>query len=251
MVLLIGRVDLNGESVFISPDANDSEKFECLDGNFENGFRGTGRYISAKDVRFKIPFEPGKLIGIGKNYPSIDEPEEKHISFFLMANNALLPHRESLVLSKRIGSLIPEGELAVVIGKVLKNASLQDAENGILGYTICNDFSARDTTPPESNAAIRKSSDGLLPTGPYILLDNSLRDFDIKTYCNGNLVQQGNTNQMLHKIPDLISYISDFMTLYPFDIISTGTPGPKLKVERGNVIRVEVEDIGTLENKIV
>ncbi len=129
-----------------------------------------------------MPFQPGKLIGIGKNYPSVEEPPEKHISFFLMAENALLPHQESLVLSKRIGSLIPEGEVAVVIGKTLKNASLEEVKDAILGYTICNDFSARDTTPPESNAVIRKSSDGLLPMGPYLLLENSLRDFNISTY---------------------------------------------------------------------
>ncbi|WP_281492743.1 fumarylacetoacetate hydrolase family protein [Leptospira yasudae] len=191
------------------------------------------------------------MIGIGKNYPSPDEPEEKHINFFLMAKNALLPHKESLILSKRIGSLIPEGELAVVIGKTLKNASSEEAKEAIFGYTICNDFSARDTTPPESNAAIRKSSDGLLPMGPYLLLENSLRDFDIRTYCNEKLVQEGNTKSMLHKIPELISYISDFMTLHPFDVISTGTPGPKLKVERGSIIKVEIDGIGFLENKIV
>ncbi|PJZ58130.1 fumarylacetoacetate hydrolase family protein [Leptospira barantonii] len=251
MKSLIGRVSLNGESVFVSPDLSNPEKFERLIGDYEKGFQKTGDFLLSKDVRFQIPFEAGKLIGIGKNYPSADEPEEKHISFFLMASNAPLPHLEPLVLSKRIGSLIPEGEVAVVIGKKLKNASVEEAKASILGYTICNDFSARDTTPPESNAAIRKSSDGLLPMGPFILLENGLREFDIRTYCDGNLVQQGNTRQMIHKMPDLISYISDFMTLHPFDVISTGTPGPKLKVERGTTVKVEVEDIGYLENKIV
>lgn len=238
--------------VYVSPDISNQDKFELLSGDYINGFKKTGEFISSKDIlRYGLPFNAGKLIGIGKNYPSAEEPPEKHISFFLMAENALLAHKEELVLSKRIGSLIPEGEVAVVLGKTLKNASPEEAKAAILGYTICNDFSARDTTPPESNAVIRKSSDGLLPMGPYLLLDSYLRDFDIRTFCNGNLVQQGNTQQMIHKIPDLISYISDFMTLNPFDLISTGTPGPKLKVERGNVVRVEVDDIGYLENKIV
>ena len=222
-----------------------------MDGDFIKGFSETGETISISDVTFSVPIEPGKIIGIGKNYPGENEKAVEFINFFLMGKNALLPHKEDLVLSKRIGSLIPEGELAVIIGRKLKNASWEEAANSILGFTICNDFSARDTNPPESNAAIRKSSDGLLPTGPYVLLQKEIVNFPIRTFLNGTLIQSGNSSEMIHKIPEIISYISEYMTLNPIDLIATGTPGPKIMVQRGDILTVEIDRIGTLTNRIV
>lgn len=251
MEKIIGRVLIQDSIRFVTPVQGLEDQLALVSGDFDNGFFKTGELVASKELKYIMPFESEKLIGIGKNYPSADEKPDEVISFFLMAKNALLPHNENLILSNRIGSLIPEGELGVVIGKTLKSASLKEAAKSILGYTICNDFSARDTNPPESNAAIRKSSDGLLPMGPYVFLTPELRDFEIKTYCNGELIQSGNTNKMIHKIPEMISYISDFITLNRFDVISTGTPGPKFEVKRGSSIRVVIEDIGILENKIV
>ena len=123
-----------------------------------------------------------------------------------MANNALLGHKEQLVLVKRIGAIIPEGEVTVVLSKKLKNATFEEAKESILGYTISIDFSARETDPINVPAAAKKSSDGLLPTGPFILLDSNLKDFAIKTFKNNELLQSGNTSQMLNSIPKLISY---------------------------------------------
>jgi 5-oxopent-3-ene-1,2,5-tricarboxylate decarboxylase / 2-hydroxyhepta-2,4-diene-1,7-dioate isomerase len=249
--LLVAKVIYNNENYYVTPSVLFAEKYEILAGDFINGFSVTGETVPISEVTFLVPIEPGKIIGIGKNYPGEDEKAEGFVNFFLMGKNALLPHKEDLVLPKRIGSLIPEGELAVIIGSKLKNASLEEAANSILGFTICNDFSARDTNPPESNAAIRKSSDGLLPTGPFILLQKVIDNFPIRTFLNGNLIQSGNSSEMIHKIPEIISYISEYMTLNPFDLISTGTPGPKIKVGRGDILTIEIDRIGSLTNRIV
>lgn len=250
MIKLIGRISINGKEKYVTPNQeNKTELFELV-GNYDIGFKKTQTIFKCNEVTFLIPFKPKTILGIGKNYRSPDEEPGKDISFFLMAHNALLAHKEPLTLVTRIGSLIPEGEVAVVLSKTMKNVSVKEAESGILGYTITNDFSARDTVPSDLPAAAKKSSDGLLPTGPFFLLESELKNFQIKTYKNNELLQNGNTSQMLHSIPELISYISSFMTLERFDMISTGTPGPKLLAHRGDVIKVDVESIGELETTI-
>jgi 5-oxopent-3-ene-1,2,5-tricarboxylate decarboxylase / 2-hydroxyhepta-2,4-diene-1,7-dioate isomerase len=247
---LVGRIRKSGEDIWITPSATSTGMLEILTGNFDAGFIRTGQLLAEADAEFLIPFLPGKLLGIGKNYPIAGEKSDPHPAFFLMAHNALLAHGQSLVLRPRIGGVIPEGELAVIIGKTLRNVSPSEVNDNILGYTICNDFSARETDPPETNAVVRKSSDGLLPVGPYILLSNTLRIFNIETYKNGVLCQSGATSQMIHSIPSVISFISQFMTLERFDLIATGTPGPKAIANRGDLIEVKIPGIGTLRTEI-
>ena len=250
MEKLIGRALYQDRECFITPDETDENFVFLLTGDFDQGFVKQKQRIQVKDIKFDLPFKPGKLFGIGKNYPSEETPNE-NINFFIMAHNALLAHASPLVLSRRIGSLIPEGELAVVISKTIKDVSPFEAQDAILGYTICNDYSAREINPADAPVAIKKSSDGLLPMGPYLLLDSSVREFEIRTFKNNELLQFGSTTGMFNKIPELISYISSFMTLNKFDLISTGTPGPKILAHRGDVVRVEIEGIGMLENAIV
>ena len=251
MINLVGRVKVNGSEMFVTPNQDNKEELIEIAGDFDNGFKKKQSTFKCNEVTFLVPFKPNKILGIGKNYYSPDEESPKNISFFLMANNALLGHKEPLVLAKRIGAIIPEGEVTVILSKTLRNATLKEARNSIMGYTISNDFSARETDPINIPAAAKKSSDGLLPTGPFILLESNLNDFSIKTFKNNELLQSGNTSQMLNSIPELISYISSFMTLEKFDMIATGTPGPKVLAHRGDVIRVEVHSIGELETTIL
>ncbi len=251
MINLVGRVKVNDSVKFVTPCQENKDNLLEVIGDFESGFTETKTTFKCNEVAFLVPFTPNKILGIGKNYHSLDEESPKDISFFLMANNALLAHKEPLFLIERIGAIIPEGELTVVLSKKVRNVSAEEASKSIMGYTITNDFSARETDPISLPAAAKKSSDGLLPTGPFILLDSTLKDFSIKTFKNNELVQSGNTSQMVNSIAELISYISSFMTLEKFDMISTGTPGPKILAYRGDVIRVEVSSIGTLETTIV
>lgn len=251
MINLVGRVKVNGKEKYVTPNKYKKNELIEIVGSFESGFKETQKTFKSNEVIFLVPFKPNKILGIGKNYPSLGEEPLKDISFFLMANNALLGHKEELVLVKRIGAVIPEGEVTVLISKKVKNITVEEARNSILGYTISLDFSARETVPNNLPAAAKKSSDGLLPTGPFILLDSGVKDFSIKTYKNNELLQSGNTSQMLNSIPELISYISSFMTLEKFDMIATGTPGPKVLAHRGDVIRVEIYSIGELETTIV
>lgn len=251
MINLVGKVKVNGAERYVTPNKDNEDELIEIVGDFDSGFKQTQVIYNSSEVTFLVPFNPNKILGIGKNYYCPDEEPLKDISFFLMASNALLGHKEPLVLVKRIGAIIPEGEVTVVLSKKLKNVTADEAKKSILGYTISIDFSARKTEPINLPAAAKKSSDGLLPTGPFILLESNIKDFSIKTYKNNELLQDGNTSQMLNSIPELISYISSFMTLEKFDMIATGTPGPKVLAHRGDIIRVEVPSIGQLQTKIL
>lgn len=249
MINLIGRVWIKGGEHYVTPSNDNKQQLVLLSGNYESGFSLTSERVMINEVKFNIPFQAGKLFGIGKNYPSEGDIGSQ-MSFFLMAHNALLPNLSTLYLSRRIGSVIPEGELGVVISKTTKDVSSEEALKSILGYTICNDFSAREVDLPEIPSAIKKSSDGLLPVGPFLFLNNQFRSFDIRTYKNELLVQSGSSSTMLNKIPDIISFISSFITLNRFDLITTGTPGPKALAYRGDTIKIEIDEIGLLETKI-
>lgn len=251
MINLVGRVRVNGAEKYVTPSQNNKDELIEINGDFDHGFRLMQKTYKYNEVVFLVPFKPNKILGIGKNYHSPDEEPLKDISFFLMASNALLGHKEPLALVQRIGAIIPEGEVSVVLSRTLKDATLEEARNSIMGYTISNDFSARETDPISVPAAAKKSSDGLLPTGPFILLESEIKDFSIRTFKNNELLQSGDTSQMLNSIPELISYISSFMTLERFDMIATGTPGPKVLAYRGDTIRVEVSSIGELETTIL
>ena len=147
--------------------------------------------------------------------------------------------------------ILAEGELGVVIKKQARNVRAEDVEDYILGYTIMNDLSGRDPTLPVVSNFMKKCSDGFLPVGPGLLLESKLRDFGIETFVNDDLVLSGNTKEMIYTIPECLAFITQFATLERGDIISTGTPLPKPKVYPGDEVRIEIEGIVQLTNRIV
>jgi len=157
--------------------------------------------------------------------------------------------------------LITKGELAIVIGKKAKDTPISEALNCVFGYTILNDVSARDFQFKSSQWTPGKSFDTFAPTGPCITMSSQLRDpcnIGIKTWINGELRQNGNTRDMIFNVAQIINYLSRVMTLEPCDIIATGTPSgvamamkPPKWLNAGDVVRIEIEGIGALENTVV
>lgn len=159
-----------------------------------------------------------------------------------------------------VDSLDYEAELAIIIGKDAKNVSEEDAYKYIFGYTILNDISARNLQTRHQQWYFGKSLDGFTPFGPYITTADELPlplSLSIKSYVNGELRQDGNTDQMLYSIPHVISELSHGMTLKAGTIISTGTPAgtgmgmnPPKFLQPGDEIRCEIQGIGSLINTI-
>jgi 2-keto-4-pentenoate hydratase/2-oxohepta-3-ene-1,7-dioic acid hydratase in catechol pathway len=155
-----------------------------------------------------------------------------------------------------------EAELAIVIGRKAKNISVAEAESAIFGYTIMNDVSARDLQFKDKQWTRGKSCDTFAPTGPCITTADQIHDTSnlrIRTWINGELRQDSTTKNMVFSVPEIVHHISRIMTLEPCDIIATGTPKdvgfamkpvPKF-LQDDDVVRIEIEGIGILENRIV
>ncbi|MCD0502810.1 fumarylacetoacetate hydrolase family protein [Bordetella petrii] len=153
-----------------------------------------------------------------------------------------------------------EAELAVVIGKAGRGISREQAFDHVFGYTIVNDFTARDLQKNHRQWFLGKSLDGFCPMGPYLVTADEVdgRNLDVKCWVNGELRQDANTRDLIFDIPALIETLSAGITLQPGDIIATGTPAgvgigfkPPRFVQPGDVIRIEIQGLGVLENPVV
>ncbi|MEM2937035.1 MAG: fumarylacetoacetate hydrolase family protein [Candidatus Bathyarchaeia archaeon] len=213
---------------------------------------------------------PPKIICLGLNYADhIDESITEHGALipdepiiFLKPHTTIIGPNENIVKPSFVKQLDYEAELAIVIGKKAKNVPISEAESYIFGYTILNDVSARDIQFKDKQWTRGKSFDTFAPTGPCIVTRNQLQDTSnlyIYTWVNGELRQNGTTKNMVFNVYEIVHHLSRVMTLEPCDIIATGTPAgvgfamkpePKF-LQAGDIVRIEIEKIGVLENRIV
>jgi 2-keto-4-pentenoate hydratase/2-oxohepta-3-ene-1,7-dioic acid hydratase in catechol pathway len=208
---------------------------------------------------------PGKIICVGMNYRShIDEQDGRFPSspvLFAKARSCVIKDGDEIIYPQQTKQLDYEVELAAIIGKKTSNIEPGEVSSHIYGYTVFNDITARDLQKSEGQWYRAKSFDTFGPLGPVAVKQEDLgdpQDINLKSYVNGDLRQDGNTSDMIFGVYDLISYISKSITLFPGDLISTGTPsgvglftgGDKL-LKPGDVVTCEVEGIGRITNKVV
>lgn len=152
-----------------------------------------------------------------------------------------------------------EAELGVVIGKAGRSISQADAMNYVFGYTVINDFTARDLQKLHRQWFLGKSLDGFCPMGPYVVTADEVdgQNIDVKCWVNGELRQNSNTSKLIFDIPTLIETLSAGIELQPGDVIATGTPAgvgigftPPRFLQKGDVVRIEIENVGVLENEV-
>ena len=154
-----------------------------------------------------------------------------------------------------------EAEFAFVIGKVAKHVAEQDAMNYVAGYMMLDDVSARDLQNETSQWFRGKSPDTFAPTGPYLVTRDEVPDphaLDVRLWLNDQLMQSSNTRNLIFNVPFLVYHISKTLTLEPGDIIATGTPSgvgvardPQVFLKAGDVVRIEIGNLGILENPVV
>ena len=242
-----------------------------------------GPRVPLSEVKLLAPVDkPGKFLAIGMNYKkhraeSIDAgitPPRNQMWFSKQISSINHPHGE-IIKPDSTMMLDYEVELGFVIGKECYQVSAEDAKEHIFGYTVCNDVSMRDwqlhNMPERVELMIGKSHDTHGPIGPWIVTSDEIADphkLDLKCYVNGELRQSSNTDDMIWNCYEQIEYLSSAMTLYPGDLIITGTPpgsgcsprgasgladkGRKGNVylERGDVVKCEIESIGSIENNV-
>lgn len=211
---------------------------------------------------------PSKIICLGINYSEhtkeggFESPEKPLI--FCKAPNALNGPYEPILLPKSSGQVDWEVELAVIIGKEGKRIKKKDALGYIAGFTVFNDVSGREAQFSDSQWFRGKSFDTFAPAGPFLVtLDEiggieNVHNLNLTALVDGNIMQEGNTGDMIFDIPTLIENISEDITLIPGDIIATGTPAgvgifrdPPVVLEPGNVVECRIEKIGSIINTVV
>ena len=206
---------------------------------------------------------PGKVLAVGLNYKDhaketgMDLPEVPMI--FTKQSTSVLGHQGEIHKPKVSDAVDYEGEMAFVIGKKCRHVSKEDALDVIAGVTICNDVSVRDWQIASPTFTMGKSFDTHCPIGPYIVTMDEISDIHnlkIKTYVNDELRQDSCTDQLIFDCFDLIEHITKAFTLEPGDIIATGTSsGVGVVLGKylvpNDVVRIELENVGTLENKVV
>jgi len=222
--------------------------------SIEHGIVSGGEVIPLEDVELLTPCQPSKIICVGLNYVEharelkMTLPEEPII--FLKPPTAALSPGGEIIYPPSSRQVDYEGELAVVIGKMGRNIPADEAEGHILGYTCFNDVTARDLQQRDTQWTRAKSFDTFAPFGPWIAsIDPS--GVDIETRVNGETVQKSNTSDLIFGVPRLIEFISGIMTLQPGDVIATGTPPGVGQLHLGDLVEVEIEGIGVLENSVV
>lgn len=223
--------------------------------------------VIAPDVRLGSPVkDPSKLICIGLNYAKHAEesgaqvPEEPVI--FFKATSAIVGPNDDVIIPKNSKKTDWEVELGVVIGKKANYVSQEDAMDYVSGYVLHNDYSERAFQLEKSGQWVKgKSCDTFAPLGPYLVSKDEIADpqnLNLWLKLNGEIKQQSNTNDMVFGVAEVVSYLSQFMSLLPGDIISTGTPfgvGMGLKPQRylkpGDVVELGIDGLGTSKQKAV
>ncbi|MFZ5814069.1 MAG: fumarylacetoacetate hydrolase family protein [Bacillota bacterium] len=229
-----------------------------LDAAPYNGGKETGRTLSLEGVRLLPPVEPSKIVCIGKNYADhaaeMNSLPPSEPMFFLKAPSALIGPGDAIVLPNREHAIHWEAELALVIGRRMKNVPREEALSYVFGYTIANDVSDRDYQKGDApfNFGRAKSFDTFCPCGPVLVTEgvNPL-DVHITLCCNEEVRQSDSTSLMIHDVPKLLSHLSQIMTLMPGDLILTGTPKGVGPMKPGDLIEISIPGIGTLANPVV
>jgi len=207
---------------------------------------------------------PPKIICLGLNYVDHAAETNKAVPdepvIFMKPHTTIIGPNQNIIKPRIVHELDYEGELAIIIGKKAKNITTSEAAKHIFGYTILNDISARDYQFKDGQWTRGKSFDTFAPTGPSIPTANQVKspaNLAVRTWVNSELRQNSTTRNMAFSVTEIVHHLSRVMTLEPCDIIATGTPAgvgfamkPPRYLQNGDVIRIEIQEIGVLENTV-
>ncbi|RKR75341.1 fumarylacetoacetate hydrolase family protein [Frondihabitans australicus] len=247
---------------FASPD--EDPRFGVVDGDdlvvlagdpMYAGYETTGERVPMSGVKILAPVIPrSKVVGIGLNYyDHADEMGQEAPEFpvvFLKPNTTVIGPGDAIQLPPVEGQVDLEGELAIVIGSIAKKVRPEDYADVVFGYTIANDVTARTVQQSDGQWTRAKSYDTFCPIGPYIETELDWTDVTIQSRVDGELLQRETTQHMIHKIPDLVAYVSQIFTLLPGDIILTGTPAGVGPFTAGQTVEISIDGLGSLINPV-
>ena len=243
----------------ISYGIEEGDRIHQLDAAPWNGGSRTGADVDASQVTLLAPAEPSKVIAVGYNYISHREemtheeprPIPEHPPLFLKLPTSITGPETDVPYPPGATDLHFEGELVIVIGKTATKVSAAEAGDYIFGVTAGNDISERSWQANDLQWLRAKASDGFGPLGPAVVTGLDYLDLRVQTRLNGKTMQDQSTVDHIHDVHAILSFVSQYVTLYPGDIIYTGTPGATAAMKPGDVVEIEVEGVGVLRNRIV
>jgi 2-keto-4-pentenoate hydratase/2-oxohepta-3-ene-1,7-dioic acid hydratase in catechol pathway len=207
-----------------------------------------------KGVKTLVPVVPSKIIAVGLNYADhareSGKPLPKEPLFWLKAPTSLIPDGAKIEIPFPVHRNDFEAELAIIIGRRVRNVTPAAAARYIFGYTASQDVTDRTIQASESQFARSKSFDTFTPLGPYVETKIDPHDLSIQLFQNGQLRQNGNTSQLIFNCFDLVSFISTNMTLLPGDVILTGTPSGVGPIESADRLEVRIQGMAPLVNTV-
>lgn len=233
----------------------EGEAIRIVEGDIFGQWAMGNQTIPAAGVRLLAPCAPSKAVCIGLNYHDHAQEMKAELPaqplMFLKPSSALTHPGGAVEYPAISRNLHYEAELAVVIGKQARKVPATQAREYIRGYTCANDVTARDIQKGDGQWTRGKSFDTFLPLGPCIATDIDPAATDIRLYLNGELKQSSNTKNLIFKVEELVAFASEVMTLYPGDVILTGTPAGVGPMQVGDTVAVELAGVGRLENTVV
>jgi len=231
----------------------EGERVQSLAGSPFEPIKTLDRYHRLSEVKLLAPCQPSKVVAIGLNYYShakeVNQPVPKEPLMFYKPSTSVIGPEDKIV-NPGCERLDYEAELGVVIKTLTSKVSKAEAMKYVLGYTCFNDVTARDWQAKDSQWSRAKGSDTFSPIGPCIETHLDLGNTMVETYLNGERKQQVNTSDLIFGVPELVSYISQVITLLPGDVIATGTPAGIGPMKSGDTIEIKVGNVGTLRNYI-
>ncbi len=241
----MARIELDGRPVW---GRVDGEEMVTVD----------GRRLREAEVRYLAPVEPSKIIAVHLSYRSrIEEYRARtpaQPSYFMKPPSALNGHRGVLRRPRGTRFLNYEGELAVVVGRRMRGVPATEALDYVAGYAPANDVGLHDFRHADRGSMLRvKGQDGFLPLGPELVPASEFdpHHFTLRTYLNGELVQEGGAEEMLWDVAYQLADVCRLITLEPGDVLLTGTPANSRPMQPGDHVAVEIDGLGRLENEVV
>ena len=226
-----------------------------LEGDLFNEYTQTGIVDILSEVKPLFPCEPRQIFAVGRNYKSHlkDRKQPTRPEIFFKPYSSLLNPGDPIILPKDSNDVHLEGELVLVIGQKTNCVSVKDATKVVFGISCGNDVSERDWQKgPDKDLQWwrAKGSNTFAPFGPVIARGLNFDDLLLKTRLNGTIVQEQRTSDLIFDAFTVISYISQYVTLWPGDIIFTGTPGNTVPLAPGDIVNIDIEDVGILSNPV-
>lgn len=230
------------------------DKIGKIEGSPFSQFSRAEADILLEDVDLLPPVVPGKIICVGRNYAAHAAEHDAEVPeiplIFLKPPSTVIPHGGTILLPPQSQQVEHEGELAVVIGKTGRWIAAEEAQDYIFGFTIANDVSARDLQFKDGQWTRGKGFDTFCPLGPWIETDFDPADAVITCHVNEEMRQMASTRDMVFNVRQLIAFASSVMSLFPGDLLLTGTPAGVNTLQDGDIVEVSIEGIGKLSSKV-